>query len=195
MSSVALQEWRAHGLSRLAELEQVHTKATGPARGRRWSTTQLNRSLFVALAAQFQAYCRALHDDAVTVHAQAASPSQAGWMPTILTRGRKLDTQNARKATLGSDFGMLGIDLIADLNAKGAPTTGHLDALEVLVDFRNAIGHGNETKIVTLESSGRIRSTKASYVSYRRDMNALAATMDQVVAQGLAALLGIPNPW
>lgn len=54
MSSIALSQWRSSGLARLAELEAVHANLTGTAPGRRWGTTQLNRSLFLALVAQFQ---------------------------------------------------------------------------------------------------------------------------------------------
>lgn len=194
VASSALVEWRSSGLARLAELEAVHAQASGSSRGRRWGTTQLNRSLFVALVAQFQAFCRGLHDEAVQVHVAAAVPGQRLLVRTLLTQGRKLDSQNPRRAALGSDFGRLGFSFIDDLKAVGPPVAARLDALEDLIEFRNAIGHGDEAKITALEASGPIASTKRSYQEYRRALNGLAGTMDSVVASKLAALLDIPMP-
>lgn len=194
MSSNALGEWRSSSLTRLIELEAVHAKLTGTGRGRRWGTTQLNRSLFVALAAQFQSFSRDLHDEAVSVHVDAANPSQQVLMRLLLTEGRKLDTGNARKSSLGSDFGRLGFDFIGDLKAKGPATEKRLLHLEDLIEFRNTIGHGDEGKILALEARG-ISSTKAVYQKYRQALNGLAGTMDRVVAERLAAVLGIAQPW
>ncbi len=108
MASQSLTAWRTTGLARLAELEAVHVQATGTTRGRRWGTAQLNRSLCVMLIAQFQGYCRGLHDEAVDVHVTAAVAGQQTMLRTLLTQGRKLDNQNPRRAALGSDFGRLG---------------------------------------------------------------------------------------
>jgi hypothetical protein len=149
----------------------------------------------VALGAQFQSFARDLHDEAVAVHVSNANPGQAALLAILLTAGRKLDTGNARKSSLGSDFGRLGFTFIADLNAKGPATSTRLDHLDDLVDFRNAIGHGEEGKIAAFEVSKGISSTKASYQKYRQALNGLAGTMDQVVAERLAAVLAIPKPW
>lgn len=195
MASIALTEWRTTGLERLAELEAIHARAAGSGRGRRWGTTQLNRSLFVALVAQFQSYCVKLHDQAVAVHVAAATPAQALVLDTLLLQGRKLDTQNPRVSALGSDFGRLGFSFIDHLKSAGPETQERLRRLDVLIDFRNAIGHGNETQIANLVATGDIAETKQSYLNYRRSLNALAGTMDKVLATELAALLQIPRPW
>jgi hypothetical protein len=71
----ALSQWRSSGLARLAELEVVDANLTGTGPGRRWGTTQLNRSLFLALVAQVQRYCRDLHDDAVVYRMSARRAS------------------------------------------------------------------------------------------------------------------------
>lgn len=195
VASSALTAWRTDGLERLRELESVHVLATGHGPGRRWGTQQLNRSLFVALMAQFQAYCRDLHDQAVAVNVAAAAPGHQVLLQTLLTQGRKLDVGNPRKGALGSDFGKFGFAFIADLQAEGADTSRRLDMLEDLVDFRNAVGHGDEAKIDELEATTAIRSTKLSYTRHRQALNALAGTMDRVVAQKLVALLGGNRPW
>jgi hypothetical protein len=193
--SPALSDWRSSGLARLRELEQVHAQATGSAPGRRWGTAQLNRSLLVVLVAQFQGFCRALHDSAVDVQVGAAVPGQKALLRTLLTQARKLDTQNPRTSALGADFGRLGFSFIDDLKACGVATRRQLEGLEQLIDYRNAIGHGDETRIVALENLTDIRSTKGSYQHNRRSLNSLAGTMDDVVATQLTALLGVTRPW
>lgn len=195
MSSQALTDWRLVGLARLAELEAVHAQATGSARGRRWGTTQLNRSLFIVLVAQFQAYARRLHDQAIDLHVAAAVPGQRLLVHTLLTQGRKLDTQNPRRAALGSDFGRLGFGFIDDLKAAAPSAAAELDALEELIDYRNAIGHGDESAIASIEAIGRIKATKSSYRKYRQMIDRLAGRMDEVVADQLSALLGVNRPW
>ncbi|MGC1513022.1 MAG: hypothetical protein WA797_08930 [Acidimicrobiales bacterium] len=89
MSSTALSQWRTSGLARLAELEGVHATLVGPGPGRRWGTTQLNRSLFVALVAQFQSFCRDLHDEATKVHVDAAIAGQKQTLRLLIRQGRE----------------------------------------------------------------------------------------------------------
>ncbi len=157
--------------------------------------SQLNRSLFIILVAQFQIYCRDLHDDAVDVHVGAANPQQADVLRTLLTQGRKLDVQNPQPGALGSDFGRLGFQLIPTLKAEGTRTEEALQSLDVLVSFRNAIAHGNESEVGRLVAGGSIKETLTSYRAYWRTLDRLVDTMDQVVARELASGLGIPSPW
>jgi hypothetical protein len=195
MPSIAYQQWKNVNLVRLNELEHVHASATGQLPGRRWGTEQLNRSLFTALTGQFQAFCRELHDAAVEVHVDHANVNQKQLLRLLLTQGRKLDVGNPRKSTLGADFGRLGFSLVDDLAARGPSTVRRMDRLETLVDFRNAIGHGNESAISNLVQNGGIAPTKGSYRKYRSAVDSLAGTMDQVVAAKLSTLLGIGLPW
>jgi hypothetical protein len=106
--SAAKGAWETVARVRLGELERLHADARGTGPGRRWGTDQLNRSLFVALVAQFQIYCRDLHDEAIDVHVAAANVLQAGLLRSVLTQGRELNVKNPRPAALGSDFGRLG---------------------------------------------------------------------------------------
>jgi hypothetical protein len=195
MASQALTTWRRTGLARLAELESVHTTLTGPGSGRRWGTTQLNRALFIALAAQFQRYARDLHDEAIEVHLSVATAHQRLTLRDLFVQGRRLQRGNPRSSALGSDFDRVGIELVPALRANGPATTQRLEALETLLDFRNAVGHGDDTAVVRLEKSGRIASTKSSYLRYRSALIALANTIDQTVADQLGELLAIGPPW
>jgi hypothetical protein len=126
------------------ELERVHAQVAGGGAERRWGMEQLNRSLLVALVAQFQSYCRGLHDAAVDVHVAIATPAQRNLLRTLLTQGRKLDTQNPRRSTLGADFGRLGFSFIDHLERTCRNTKHQLALLDDLLDYRNAIGHGDE---------------------------------------------------
>ncbi len=195
LASDALKDWRSAGLSRLDELERVHSDATGPGPGRRWGTEQLNRSLFVALVAQFQTYCRNLHDEAVDLHVNHANAHQAELLHALLTQGRKLDIQTPRPSVLGGDFGRLGFSVLEAMRAVGPREEQDLDRLDVLVDFRNAIGHGNETEVSALVGRGEIRATKNVYHRYRRTLERVAGTIDGVVAAKMADVLNIPRPW
>ena len=195
MESAALTRWRTGGLARLAELEGVHANLVGSGAGRKWGTSQLNRSLFLALVAQFQSYCRDLHDEAARVHVEAAIPGQKQTLHLLIRQGRRLDTHNPRRSVLGHDFGRLGFSLLEDLKATGPDTIKRLERLDTLVDYRNAIGHGDEPRIATLEASGIVKATKKSYTEHRRSLEALAGTIDATVAAGLARVLGTVAPW
>lgn len=195
MASTAKSEWATTAKARLDELERVHTDARGKGPGRRWGTEQLNRSLFVVLVAQFQIFCRDLHDEAIDVHVAAANVRQADLLRNLLTQGRKLDVQNPQPAALGSDFGRLGFALIPALRAEGTDIENALEGLDLLVRFRNAIAHGNESVLQRLVSGGEIKATLTSYRTYRRTLNRLVGTMDRVVAAELASGLDIPRPW
>lgn len=195
MPSLALVQWRSVGLARLDELEHVHAIAVRGRRGASWGTEQLNRSLFVALVAQFQEYCRELHDGAAAVHVGAANPRQAAVVFNLLTEGRRLQSQNPRLGHLGSDFGRLGFSLVDELKLADPAVASWLRQLDLLVDFRNAISHGDETKMRALTTSSGIRATKASYRGFRRTIDQLVGTMDEVVGSALATGLQIAPPW
>ncbi|MCA1727199.1 MAG: hypothetical protein LC722_06000 [Actinobacteria bacterium] len=195
MASNALIDWEATGLARLDELEAIHQRATGAGPGRRWGTEQLNRSLFTALVAQFQLFCRALHDEAVEVHLGATNPRQVDVLRHLLTQGRRLDQATPRTDALGADFGRLGFDLIDTIKAAGADAKEALRALDLVIDFRNAIVHGNETRLEALIAQGEIKATKTMYRRFRKTLGALAVTMDSAVAEKLGRLLALPSPW
>jgi hypothetical protein len=112
-----------------------------------------------------------------------------------MTQGRQLDSKNPRPGALGSDFGRLGIELIPKLRILGQAVTDAVDVLEVLVDFRNAVAHGNESELAAVEATGRVRATLTSYRAHRRALNQLVGTMDEVVATELANELDIAAPW
>ncbi len=195
MPSPSYTEWQREGLPRLDELEQLHVDARGAGPGRRWGTEQLNRSLLVALVAQFQTYCRSLHDDAIDVHVSHNDAHQGDLLRTLMTQGRKLDTQNPRTSVLASDFLRVGFNIVDALKAEGPVTVAALASLDALVGFRKGVVHGNETEIAALSGAGQVKATMTSYRAHRRTVIRLVANMDRVTARQLGQLLRVPPPW
>lgn len=195
MASAAKEEWVGAATARLDELERLHVSAFGTNRGRRWGTEQFNRSLFLALAAQFQTYCRDLHDEAVRVHVAHASIGQASMLQQLLTHRRRLDTGNPRTDALDQDFSRLGFRFLDGLRSDGSRTATQLTLVDTLIDFRNLVSHGQEGSIDAFVRTNDIAPTLKSYRKFRRAISALVGTMDRVVAAELETRLQIPAPW
>lgn len=195
MVSVAKGEWDTTAKARLDELESVHVAAQGTNRGRRWGTEQLNRSMFLTLVAQFQTYCRDLHDEAVEVHVAHGNVRQGAILRMLLTQGRRLDVGNPRTDALENDFSRLGFKLLPALRSRGQLTTKRLEQLDVLIDFRNLISHGQEAAIHAFISANDIAATLGAFRRYRRSVTSLVSTMDRVVSDELRAGLQVPAPW
>src|SRR5947209_19559467 len=84
--SSALEKWSDERCAGLDSLEDVHGKVTGRQRGRQRATGHLNRALFVALSAEFQGFCRDLHEDAA-IHVTESirlAPENAKIAPVVL---------------------------------------------------------------------------------------------------------------
>jgi hypothetical protein len=130
-TSSGLDKWIEERCVGLDSLENVHGKVTGKQRGRQRATGHLNRALFVALSAEFQGFCRDLHEDAA-IHITESirlAPENAKIAPVVLNalvrervlsdiakseKERRLDKGNANVAALATDYSMLGMDLWAD---------------------------------------------------------------------------------
>ena len=187
--------WDMECVPRLNQLEQVHAAAAGTRRGRRWGTDQLNRSLFVALVGQFQMYCREFHDEATRVYLSQANTRQVAAIETLLLRRRELDNRTPRPDALKNDFDRMGLQIIPALQNLYARANKDIDRLRLLIRFRNAIAHGNESEIRSMTQSASIRPTLSSYRTYRRAINRLVGKLDVVVAAELAGELGTRRPW
>ena len=193
--SKAKAVWDTECTGRLDQLERIHADARGTRRGRRWETEQLNRSLFVALVGQFQVYCRELHDEAISEYLAQANPRQVDALRRLLRRRRDLDTRNPRRESLGNDFGRMGLKLIPALQNRYGRAGQDLARLELLVDFRNAVVHGNESEVHSLTRKRPIAATLRSYHLFRSTCDRLVRRLDAVVAAELAAELQISQPW
>jgi len=197
VSSVAYLTWHGQRQSRIDQLLQAHQTIRGSGPGRRWRTEQLNWALTFRLAGEFQGYARELHDLAVDhfVDVVAQSNSRlANVIRTRMTRERMLDKGNAHPGSLGEDFGRLGMTLWPTLEVAH-PLAGVWNKdLTALNEARNAIAHVEEGRLVRLRQDG-YPITLATTRRWKRSLDGLVETMDDVVSDYLDLLLGAGRPW
>lgn len=196
MVSQALADWQSRLADRLDSLLQIHLRATGGGRGRRWGTHQFNGQLFVALVGQFQGFARALHDEA------ADWLRSRGTVDTILANqavvNRQLDKSNPHPGALASDFGRLGLDLNGQVRTTSRWGNRRLHRLDRAVRLRNGIAHDDPAGLAKAASgapSEQAVPSLSSFRIHRRALDGLAVDMDRLVARHLGSLTGARQPW
>jgi len=192
VSSDALLRWQNERCGVLDSLEAIHEQVTGKRRGRQTATEHLNLALFLRLAAEFQGFCRDLHDDAATCIADSLSDEYAARIPVILgalVRGRQLDKGNASPGKIGTDFGNLGMSLWPAVYSK-YPVKGPRwnQVLERLNEVRNAVAHSDNAKLAEVKRAQPL--TLATFRSWRSSLNTAATGLDKVVGAYLEYLTG-----
>jgi hypothetical protein len=120
MMSASLLDWRSARTRRLGRLRAAH-ELYGSGPGRRWETEELNHALVLRLASEFQGFARDLHDEALDAIIAAVAPAAPNVQ--VMLRGPyiaawRLDRGNADPGALGSDFGLLGMQLWDDLKLR-----------------------------------------------------------------------------
>lgn len=198
MTSQALTKWRSTRSQQLDELLSAHANTCGTGPGRRYATEQLNFAYLVAVAAQFQGFCRDLHSESVSVFA-AVAPPIATILHLTLTKNRRLDSGNANEATIAEDFGRIGMEDFWDLvGAQGgaALTKARRKRLEQMNMWRNAIAHNNfeqyQSRVDKLD--GRLRPRLVEGKRCRVACDQLAEQMARAVAAFLTPIAGAA-PW
>jgi hypothetical protein len=197
MPSAALAYWRGQRAKRLDDLLSAHGTIAGPGPGRKWRTEQINWSLIVRLAAEFQGFCVDLHTLGAEAFAERAAPGNLAAQRIIrntLTLGRDLDRKNASGETVRNDFRRFGVNWPTSLQSRDPYTPvrwGHMGRLN---RARNAIVHDDVAKIEELRREG-FPLILGTFKKWRLALDALAGTMDEELAETLARLFGIPNPW
>ncbi|MET8799550.1 hypothetical protein ABZV91_24540 [Nocardia sp. NPDC004568] len=181
--SSALQRWKSDRWKALDSLESAHTAVTGGRRGRQYATEHLNLALFVSLAAEFQGFCRDLHDEAAeAIASQVGPPGDATVVlfQSALTRARNLDKGNAQPGGLGNDFYILDIPLWADLEVR-YPTRKKQwhTTLTSLNSARNAIAHRNDDQLAKVKLQQPLNL--ATFRKWRSSLNGAASGFDYVV--------------
>jgi hypothetical protein len=188
--SRSLKTWQVQQLSRLDELETAHAAVGGTKPGRRYTTTQINHALVVAIAAQFQAYCRNLHSEAVgVIVAEIADAGLQGVVQGGMTSNRRLDQANANFDNIAADFERVGVDIWGRARKRNRTTSKRIKRLRELMDWRNAIAHQDFNKL-----GGRTEARLGEARGWRSTCNGLVQTFDLVVADYLEDLTGT-RPW
>lgn len=196
MPSDALKQWNTERSKALDSLDNVHGSVTGRRVGRQYATKHYNLTMYVALAAEFQGFCRDLHDDTAAALLWHVPSSTGPLIPIFLnslTRGRQLDRGNAQAKSLGSDFQILGIRLWPELEAlRPRSKQKWHDTLESLNKIRNAVAHSNQAALDELrrEMSLDLRTWRRT----RSTLNQLAPHMDKVAFNYVQQLTG-STPW
>jgi len=197
MPSKALEHWRTGSRAELDEFARAHTAVGGEGRGRLYFTRQLNHAYLVAVAAQFQQFCRDLHSEAAQRIAGAvAQPDIGKALARLLIENRKLDSGNAHDGSLGPDFDRLGFSFLAEVSAIDPGNAARRRKLEQLNVWRNAIVHQNfvlKSHHVTL-----VKGTNPDHVTHvrmwRKNCDELAEMFDRVVRTYVSQVVGGP-PW
>jgi hypothetical protein len=206
MPSVALQEWQGTRAGQLDELDAAHGAVGGTGPGRRYATGQLNHAYAVAVASQFQGFCRDLHTESADVVADvigslgsAGSVNSGGIADLVsnaLTRNRQLDRGNAHPDSLGASFKSFDLDIWEDAGQIDARTERRSRRLEQLNVWRNAIAHQDfdfsrhQLQVLGGTSGLDLRRVRA----FRSCCDQLAGTFDRVLARHLESIVGA-RPW
>ena len=205
LPSAALSKWRGQRRSELTILLEAHARLGGAGRGRRYATEQLNFAFMVAVASQFQGFCRDLHVEAVRVMVGLLKPTANGPQPQALrealqrgiTSKLALNQGNAQPEVIAQDFLRLGMDFWPEV-ARLAPRRVSLwrKRLRQLNTWRNAIVHSNfsftHEQVAMLE--GVIRPKLVHAKRSWSTCNSVARAADRAVADYVASLVGAP-PW
>jgi hypothetical protein len=193
MPSKSFGEWLSTRAKALDEIEAAHASVGGTGPGRRYATQQINQAYAVLVASQFQGFCRDLHTESVACLVAFINP------PTLLrhlvqarfTKGRQLDSKNAQPGSLGSDFGLLGMNFWDEVDQSHPKTIERRKELDGLNKWRNAIAHQNFEEV----SPGEAPNLTLQQVRrWRSVCGRLARSFDEAMRAHLQALTGRP-PW
>lgn len=191
MPSRSLQFWLEHRSRALDRIEEAHRGLGGGGPGRRYATQQVNHAYAMLLSAQFQGFCRELHDEGVDHLVESTVP--AGLWETFkktLVWNRKLDTGNPNPGNIGSDFGRFGERFWDDVRRLDARNQSRFERLEELNRWRNAIAH-QDFDPGTL-GSVFLRLEKVQ--GWRSACEGLAIAFDRVMRSRLHGMTGL-SPW
>jgi hypothetical protein len=195
VTSAALRQWKTDRATRLDRLLAAHRAVRGV--NRRWITDELNHSLILRLASEFQGYARDLHEEASQVLVSAIAPNDPGRqtklrLPYLVNR--RLSSGNADAEALKKDFWLFGLELWTDLEARyPARARQWRRDLVLLNAARNGLAHDDAGRLASIASSGW--TTNLPHVlRWWRMLDALAKGMDHVVGDHLKQTLGV-SPW
>jgi hypothetical protein len=197
MPSASLNTWASARTDRVKRLRAAHQALGGTGPGRRWVTDELNQALILRLASEFQGFARDLHDEAGLFVAECIAPGNMRMQDSLripYSFNRKLNQGNADPGTLGSDFGLFGIALWAELQTRFQDRAKDWNQkLAALNMARNGIVHDDAAKVARVQADGW-PFTLRSVDRWKAALDGLARGMDHVVSGQLKLVYGT-SPW
>ena len=189
MPSRSLRTWESTRQAALDEFERMIQSVGG--RGRRLAVRQLTQAYALVLSAQFQGFCRELHDECVGAYTAGVNPPSAhSPLVAVFTLNRRLDTGNPNAGNIGSDFSRFRMAFWDEVRSHDARNENRQAHLETLNRWRNAIAHDNFDPAVLGNKPPRFREVRA----WRQACRHLAGSFDAVMHRRLQVLTGVA-PW
>ncbi|WP_396912407.1 hypothetical protein [Mycolicibacterium sp.] len=193
--SRAYAAWRSSRAAELDRMESIHRQITGSGAGRRWDSEHLNGAIIARLVAEFQGFCRDLHDEAVdhvVTCSNVTDPGLLAMTRAAYLRGRSLGNGNPTWNALKDDFRRLEMTLQNDLDSRYKRSPEWRKKLESAIYARNAVVHSDDVKLAICRAQGDLTLRRAR--EWRSALNALASGMDRVTGAHLKLLTGV-SPW
>jgi hypothetical protein len=186
MTSPAIEAWRSCRLPRLDRLLAAHPSTAGSSTDPAVAQ-ELTEALVLRLAAEFQGFCRDLHDDVVKAILVVVAPPTSPVRTLLLnglTVGRGLGRRSADPKTIAEDFGRLGYDLWG-LLGDGRPDSARAwrEGLRLLHRMRNGLIHDDRAGISEAEAAGWPLSIDTVW-AWRNLLDELASAMQDASELG-----------
>jgi len=191
MPSDALVAWQTERMPRLqmVEADCLHLEALHAADPSRVQV--FIRSYAVLLSAEFQGFCRDLHDECAGRLVDSVSPLPLqDVLRSQCVHKRKLDTGNATPDNLRDDFNRYQFDLWAAVLALDHGHDARKNRLVLLNMWRNAIAHHDYDPSKLGGPTLAIPQVR----DWRTDCDVLATAFDAVVRKHLEDTTGV-SPW
>ncbi len=192
MPSDALVAWQTKRMPRLqmVEADCLHLEALHAADPSRVQV--FIRSYAVLLSAEFQGFCRHLHDKCADGLVDSVNPlALQDVLRSQCVHRRKLDTGNANPDNLRDDFNRYQLDFWAAVLAVDPGHAARKSRLGMLNAWRNAIAHHDYDPA---ELGGTTTLTLPQVGAWRTDCDVLATAFDAVVRKHLEDNTGV-YPW
>jgi hypothetical protein len=192
MPSRSLLRWQGESSEALDEIEAAHTAVGGSGRGRRYATQQINQAYVVMLSSRFQQFCRDIHSEIVSALVASVSVTLQPVLQKDWTTGRKLDQGNPNPGNIGHDFARIGMKLWDDVHAHRAWNSKRHKKLELLMEWRNAVGHQDFAKPAL---KGKTTILLNEVQQFRAACGQLAASFDAVALAHIRTVVGQNASW
>ncbi len=195
--SNALLDWKTDRATRLDRLLAAHRTVRGANSGRRWITDELNHSLILRLASEFQGFARDLHDDTSRALVAALAPGNPGYQASLrrpYQARRRLDRGNADPDALRSDFELFDMNLWIELKQRyPSRAPKWREQLTMLNAARNGLAHDDGQRIGQVRANGWLLTLPFIH-RWRIALDGLATGMDHVIGLYVHRTFGV-QPW